>query len=112
MLAKLVETPPTGDGWQYELKLDGYRAQVVKSGKTVEVFSRRGNSFMRKYPTIAAAFEHLAPETVLDGEIVALDEEGPARFSNAAKRAFEASLLLRVRYADSRGPGHPGITAR
>ena len=80
MLTKLVETPPKGDGWQYEIKLDGYRAVVVKNRDSVEVFSRRGNRFTKRYPIIATAFERLVPDTVLDGEIVALDQDGRPDF--------------------------------
>ena len=80
MLARLVTKPPTGDGWQYEIKLDGYRAVVVKHGDSVELFSRRGNRFTKRYPAIAAAFKRLAPDTVLDGEVVALDQGGRPDF--------------------------------
>ena len=80
MLAKVVTNLPEDDQWQYELKLDGYHAVVVKRGNAVEVFSRRGNRFTKRYPAIAEAFERLAPDTVLDGEIVALDQDGRPDF--------------------------------
>ena len=81
MLAKLVDTLPEGSGWQYEIKLDGYRAVVVKCGDHLDVFSRRGNKFNKRYPAIAAAFDRLAPNTVIDGEIVCLDARGRPDFS-------------------------------
>jgi len=43
MLARPVTSLPTGANWLYELKLDGYRALVLKTGGVVTVFSRRGN---------------------------------------------------------------------
>ena len=82
MLAKLTETPPDGSQWRYEIKLDGYRAVIVKRGKNVEVFSRRHNQISHKFPVIASAFERLAPDTALDGEIVALDDDGRPDFNN------------------------------
>lgn len=81
MLAKLVETLPPGSDWQYEVKLDGYRAVVVKGADGVDIFSRRGNKFTKRYSRVAAAFERLAPDTVIDGEVVCLDERGRPDFN-------------------------------
>jgi len=81
MLAKLVNDVPASPEWQYEIKLDGYRAQVVKRDGNVEVFSRRENRLNERYPAIAAAFEKLPPGTILDGEIVALDSKGRPDFN-------------------------------
>jgi bifunctional non-homologous end joining protein LigD len=81
MLARPVETPPEGE-WQYEIKLDGYRALIVKRGDSVDVFSRRKNRMNSKYPGIASAFDGLAADTILDGEIVALDQDGRPNFTD------------------------------
>jgi bifunctional non-homologous end joining protein LigD len=86
MLAKLVATIPEGPNWQYEIKLDGYRALVVKKDADVILYSRRGNRLNGKFPSIASAFGQLARGTMLDGEIVALDEEGRPKF-NALQHA-------------------------
>jgi ATP-dependent DNA ligase len=40
MLAKLVRTLPEGAEWEYEVKLDGYRLEAVKSGDKVRLYSR------------------------------------------------------------------------
>jgi bifunctional non-homologous end joining protein LigD len=81
MLAKVTEKLPEGANWQYEIKLDGYRALAVKREKKVDLFSRRGNQMAQKYRAVAAAFDGLPANTILDGEIVALDEDGRPNFS-------------------------------
>ena len=82
MECKTVERIPQGDDWQYELKLDGYRAIAVKQSGELELYSRYGNSFNADFPTIVDALEKLRPKRfVIDGEIVALDEEGRHSFN-------------------------------
>jgi bifunctional non-homologous end joining protein LigD len=81
MKAKLVEEPPTHGDWLYELKFDGIRAIAVKDGKKVSLISRNGNKLDKRFPEIADAVNELpAQECVLDGEVVALDEEGRSSF--------------------------------
>jgi ATP-dependent DNA ligase len=67
--------------WVYEVKLDGYRAIEVnpKQGKPA-LFSRRGLSFDRKFPDVSKALETLPRGTVIDGEVVALDDAGRPDF--------------------------------
>jgi len=81
MLATLVEKPFDNEDWLFELKLDGMRAVVEKNGAHLDMWTRNGKSLIRRFPTLAKAFESLPVETaVLDGEIVALDENGQAHF--------------------------------
>lgn len=40
------------------------------------LFSRRGNDLTKRFDYVAAALANLADETVIDGELVALDEQG------------------------------------
>ena len=63
-----------------EIKLDGYRALAIKSGGKVQLRSRNDNDFTGRYSSIAAALGAMPDETVLDGEVVALDEEGRPSF--------------------------------
>jgi ATP-dependent DNA ligase len=65
-----------GQGWVYEIKLDGYRAIAVKSDRVVNLFSRRHKSFNHQYPHLVEALGELPEDTVVDGEVVALDNSG------------------------------------
>ena len=47
-----VHRIPEGDLWQYELKLDGYRAIAVKQNEDVDLFSRNGTPFNSKFPSV------------------------------------------------------------
>ena len=67
---------PDGKDWSYEIKLDGFRLEAVKRHGETTLFSRRGNILSRKFPYIAAALSELPDDTILDGEIVALDDQG------------------------------------
>lgn len=76
-----VSKPPEGPGWTYEVKLDGYRLQAVKNKGQVTLYSRRHNDLTRKFGYIAKALDALPDETVVDGELVAMDEEGRSNFN-------------------------------
>jgi bifunctional non-homologous end joining protein LigD len=88
-----VSQLPTGDQWLYEIKLDGHRAIAVKTHKHVALFSRRRNSLNAKFPYIANALDHLPEGTVVDGELVALDEQGRPNFSRMQNyRRYAANI--------------------
>jgi ATP-dependent DNA ligase len=76
MLLLRTEKLPEGADWQYELKLDGYRALAIKTAGKVHLRSRNDNDFDVRYPGIVTALAAMPDETVIDGEIVALDAEG------------------------------------
>jgi len=81
MKARLEEEPPTHGDWLYELKFDGIRAIAIKDGKKVSLISRNGNKLDKRFPEIAEAVAELPiEECVLDGEVVALDDEGRSSF--------------------------------
>ena len=74
MMAKLTDKLPQGEQWSYEVKWDGYRALLLKSGDRVRLMSRKENDLTATYPPIEDAGRKLNAETaILDGEIVALD---------------------------------------
>jgi ATP-dependent DNA ligase len=63
------------------LKLDGYRALGINSASRVQLRSRNDNDFSVRYPAIVKALAALPDETVIDGEVVALDESGRPSFN-------------------------------
>jgi bifunctional non-homologous end joining protein LigD len=74
-VAKLVV--PQGDAWLHEPKLDGWRLQAHKSGSLVTLLTRGGFDCTRRFPDIAEALQSLpASSAILDGELVAIGEDG------------------------------------
>lgn len=81
MNALLTDQVPGHGNWLYEIKWDGYRAVAVKNGHSVELYSRRANMVTGDFPEIAEAVARVPCKSfVLDGEIVALNEQGHASF--------------------------------
>ncbi len=76
-----VTAIPEGREWSYEIKLDGFRLEAVKKKGETTLYSRRGNILNRKFPYIATALDGLPDDTILDGEVVALDEQGRSDFN-------------------------------
>jgi ATP-dependent DNA ligase len=72
---------PDGRQWLWEIKLDGYRALAVKNASGITLFSRRKKSLNRKFPCIVEALADLPAGTVLDGELVGLDDTGRPDFN-------------------------------
>jgi bifunctional non-homologous end joining protein LigD len=103
MLATLVEEPFDDPQWIYEVKWDGYRAVAfLRQGKAALV-SRNQNDLTGEFPEIAAAMGELAVESaVIDGEVVALDEEGRPSFSLMQQRTGMTS-------PKKRGPKNRGL---
>jgi bifunctional non-homologous end joining protein LigD len=88
MAAQPVEVLPEGNVWLYEPKLDGYRALLLKDGKRVQLLSRNEKDLTRMYPTVTAAALRLkAQQAVIDGEIVALSEDGRPSFQALQHRS-------------------------
>ena len=94
MLLLRTERLPEGPDWLYELKLDGYRAIAAKAADRVQLCSRNQNDFGARYPSIAKALENLPNDTVVDGEIVTLDESGKPSFNALQNLDSSTSLIF------------------
>ena len=71
MEAALTNAIPSGDGWQFEPKWDGFRCLAFRDGKAVELMSKSGKPLARYFPEVAEAIAALKePKLVLDGELV------------------------------------------
>lgn len=79
-LCASVEKPPNADGWCHEVKFDGYRVQLRVEGGDVALLTRKGLDWAGKFAAIAKSAGTL-PDALIDGEIVALDENGLPSFS-------------------------------
>ena len=81
-LATSADAPPHGAGWLHEIKFDGYRTLARIEKGAVELITRSGIDWTRRYGDLPAAFAHLPCKTaMIDGEVVALDEKGISRFA-------------------------------
>jgi bifunctional non-homologous end joining protein LigD len=89
MAVQPVAQLPEGDDWLYEIKLDGYRALIIKDGERVQIRSRNDKDLTRMYPRLALSAQKLkAQQVVLDGEIVALDTQGRPSFQTLQHRSL------------------------
>jgi len=94
MLLLRADRLPEGPAWIYELKLDGYRALAIKSGGRVLLRSRNDNDFNGSYPGLVKALQPMPDETVIDGEVVALDAEGRPSFNSLQNRASAVYFFI------------------
>jgi ATP-dependent DNA ligase len=93
MLSSAADGLPSGEGWQFEPKWDGFRTLVFRDGEEILLQSRDERPMNRYFPELVAPLAAVLPERcVVDGEIVIVGEGG---------LDFEA-LLLRIHPAASR----------
>jgi ATP-dependent DNA ligase len=91
-LARSAKKLPTGDGWSYEPKWDGFRAIAFVDGGDVYLQSRNGRPLTRYFPEL----EFPAGRYVLDGEIVLFDEHGRQDFDALGQRIHPAESRIRM----------------
>jgi ATP-dependent DNA ligase len=94
MLLLRTEKLAEGDQWLYEVKLDGFRAVAFKSRGKVFIRSRNDKDFNSRFPSIVKALAALPDETIIDGEIVALDEDGKPSFNALQNYGSSKAPLL------------------
>src|SRR5258706_5972049 len=93
MECALVPKLPEGSGWTYEVKLDGYRSIGVRTSRDTILYSRNGKNFNKRYPYIIEGLADLPADTVVDGEVVALDDSGRPDFHRLQHYGAEQSRI-------------------
>ncbi len=87
MLAESITDPFDSADWLFEIKWDGYRAVAFIDGGKVRLVSRNQNELTARYPELKDMPQFIkAKNAIVDGEVVALDEEGKASFSLMQQR--------------------------
>ena len=95
MEAESAAELPTGDGWQYEPKWDGFRCLAFRDGGEVEIRSKAGKPLARYFPDVVEALLALKPKRfVLDGEIV-IPVDGGLSFEELQLRLHPAASRVR-----------------
>jgi ATP-dependent DNA ligase len=89
-LAKTAKSLPTGDGWVYEPKWDGFRAIAFIDGRDVYLQSRNGKPLTRYFPELSFPDGHY----ILDGEIVLFDDQGRQDFDALGQRIHPAKSRI------------------
>jgi ATP-dependent DNA ligase len=94
MEARLVDEIPTGPGWQYEPKWDGFRCLAFRDGDRIELQSKSGQALARYFPEVVAHLRSLpSPTFVLDGEIV-VPVDGRLSFDDLLQRIHPAASRI------------------
>ena len=101
MLAKAADALPSGDGWLYEPKWDGFRALVFRDGDEVYTQSRDLKPLDRYFPELADPLRAALPDRcVLDGEVV-ISHDGALDFEALLLRIHPAASRVRMLAAES-----------
>src|SRR6478672_6745000 len=90
MLATLSDSKqiPRGEGWEFEIKWDGYRIVSRVAGGEAELRTRKDQDYTERFANVAKELVKAlkTPDCVVDGEVCALDEEGRPSFSAMQQR--------------------------
>lgn len=95
MEALLADELPTGPGWQYEPKWDGFRCLAFRSAGGVDLRAKSGKPLGRYFPEIVAALERATrSDFVIDGEL-AIRLDGALSFDALQMRLHPAASRIR-----------------
>jgi len=106
-LAKTTDDPFDNDKWLFEIKYDGVRVLAIRQGEDTHLYARKGTDITNRYPEVVLALNSIALDRfVLDGEVVAQDENGRPSFQllqrrmhvNDARQIARLSLAVPVSY--------------
>jgi ATP-dependent DNA ligase len=94
MDALAIGAIPSGEGWQYEPKWDGFRCIVFRDGQRIELQSKKGQPLARYFPELVEAIVQLKPRRfILDGEIV-VPVDGALSFDQLLQRIHPAASRI------------------
>jgi len=79
-LATLVDEVPPGDSWMHEIKYDGYRLLLAVGDGVATAWTRNGKDWSDKFKALVKAATNLPAGCLIDGEAVAIDENGKPSF--------------------------------
>ena len=97
-LATLAKSPPEGDEWLHEIKLDGYRLLCRVSKGKATFITRGEQDWTKRFRSLAEAAERLPVKSaILDGEAVALLPSGVSSFQ-ALQNAFRGERTAPLLY--------------
>jgi bifunctional non-homologous end joining protein LigD len=94
LLLRTDALPDDRDRWQYELKMDGYRAIAFKAGGKLHLRSRNDSDFSKRYPAVLKGLARLPNDTVIDGEVVAFDADGRPSFNALRNQASAKTPII------------------
>jgi bifunctional non-homologous end joining protein LigD len=104
MLAETADAPFSRKEWLFEPKLDGYRVLAVRAGGDTKLLTRNGNDCGAAFPEVQRAVAALPfQRLLLDGEVVALDDQGKPSFQRLQGRA-RLRRPIDIRHATVRCP--------
>jgi bifunctional non-homologous end joining protein LigD len=96
MKCGLIDEPFDNEEWIFELKLDGYRIVAMVNGEKIKLTTTELQDYTKKYFVVADALQQLDHKVILDGEVVALNDEGKPDFSKLQNYKGEGNLVYYV----------------
>jgi bifunctional non-homologous end joining protein LigD len=96
LLLRTDRLPDDGERWEYQLKFDGYRAIAFKTGGRICLRSRNESDFNQRYPAVVRGLANLPDETVIDGEVIAFDDDGRPSFNALQNSSGNAAVMYFV----------------
>ena len=105
MMATLTDAAFDDDDWLYEVKWDGYRVEAVVSDGRARIWTRNRVDAATYFPNLAGPAPWIdAEQAIVDGEVVAFDEEGRPSFSRLQEKTGLRALEMATRRADPDAP--------
>ena len=90
LLLRTDRLPDDPARWAYQLKFDGARAVAFKVGGKVHLRSRNDKNFNARYPAVVRGLAKLPSDTVVDGELIALGDDGRPSFNALQTTVLQA----------------------